>query len=90
MIVILRDQRPDLPAARGARAAGLTRVLEFAEVEAAAAAVKQFVKQGDVLLLKASRATRLERHVQMTDARSSDLRRRGRAHGPHALQGASR
>jgi UDP-N-acetylmuramoyl-tripeptide--D-alanyl-D-alanine ligase len=47
--------------ARGAREAGLNRVLEFADVEAAAAAVKQFIKDGDVLLLKASRASRLER-----------------------------
>jgi UDP-N-acetylmuramoyl-tripeptide--D-alanyl-D-alanine ligase len=47
--------------ARGARGAGLARVLEFAEVEAAAIAVKQFVRDGDVLLLKASRATRIER-----------------------------
>jgi UDP-N-acetylmuramoyl-tripeptide--D-alanyl-D-alanine ligase len=47
--------------ARGARSAGLNRVFEFADVEAAAAAVKQFVKEGDVLLLKASRASRLER-----------------------------
>jgi UDP-N-acetylmuramyl pentapeptide synthase len=47
--------------ARGARDAGLARVLEFTDVEAAAIAVKQFVRDGDVLLLKASRATRLER-----------------------------
>jgi UDP-N-acetylmuramoyl-tripeptide--D-alanyl-D-alanine ligase len=47
--------------ARGARAAGLNRVLEFADVETAAAAVKQFLKDGDLMLLKASRATRLER-----------------------------
>jgi UDP-N-acetylmuramoyl-tripeptide--D-alanyl-D-alanine ligase len=47
--------------ARGARDAGLTRVLEFADVETAAAAIKRFVKQGDLLLLKASRATRIER-----------------------------
>jgi UDP-N-acetylmuramoyl-tripeptide--D-alanyl-D-alanine ligase len=47
--------------ARGARQAGLVRVLEFAEVEAAADALKRFVKRGDVLLLKASRAMRLER-----------------------------
>jgi UDP-N-acetylmuramoyl-tripeptide--D-alanyl-D-alanine ligase len=47
--------------ARGARGAGLARVLEFSEVEAAAVAVKQFVRDGDVLLLKASRATRIER-----------------------------
>jgi UDP-N-acetylmuramoyl-tripeptide--D-alanyl-D-alanine ligase len=47
--------------ARGAREAGLTRVFEFAEVEAAAAALCQFVRGGDLVLLKASRATRLER-----------------------------
>jgi UDP-N-acetylmuramoyl-tripeptide--D-alanyl-D-alanine ligase len=47
--------------ARAARGAGLNRVFEFADVETAAAAVKSFVKSGDVVLLKASRATRLER-----------------------------
>ena len=47
--------------ARAAREAGLNRVFEFADVETAAAAVKSFVKSGDVVLLKASRATRLER-----------------------------
>ncbi len=47
--------------ASAARAAGLNRVFEFADVETAAAAVKSFVKRGDVVLLKASRATRLER-----------------------------
>jgi UDP-N-acetylmuramyl pentapeptide synthase len=39
----------------------LNRVFEFADVDTAAAAVKSFVKSGDVVLLKASRATRLER-----------------------------
>ena len=47
--------------ARGAREAGLMRVIELSDVEAAAAAVKTFLKPGDVVLLKASRATRLER-----------------------------
>jgi UDP-N-acetylmuramoyl-tripeptide--D-alanyl-D-alanine ligase len=47
--------------ARAARDAGLSRVFEFADVETAAAAVKSFVKTGDVVLLKASRVTRLER-----------------------------
>jgi UDP-N-acetylmuramoyl-tripeptide--D-alanyl-D-alanine ligase len=47
--------------ARGARGAGLLRVLEFKDVETAAAAVKSFVKQGDLILLKGSRAARLER-----------------------------
>ncbi|MGA2864747.1 MAG: UDP-N-acetylmuramoyl-tripeptide--D-alanyl-D-alanine ligase [Verrucomicrobiota bacterium] len=47
--------------ARGARGAGLSRVLEFADVEGAGVALKQFLKKGDMVLLKASRATRLER-----------------------------
>jgi UDP-N-acetylmuramoyl-tripeptide--D-alanyl-D-alanine ligase len=51
--------------ARGARDAGLTRVLEFADVESAAVAVKSFVKTGDLLLLKASRSARLERVAEL-------------------------
>ena len=47
--------------ARGARGAGMNRVLEFADVETAAAAVKRFLKEGDLMLLKASRSTRIER-----------------------------
>ena len=47
--------------ARAAREAGLTRVIEFVEVEAAVRAVKNFLKPGDVVLLKASRSSRLER-----------------------------
>ena len=47
--------------ARAARAAGLTRVIEFADAEAAVRAVKNFLKPGDVVLLKASRSSRLER-----------------------------
>jgi UDP-N-acetylmuramoyl-tripeptide--D-alanyl-D-alanine ligase len=47
--------------ATAAREAGLTRVIEFADVEAAVKAVKSFLKAGDVILLKASRASRLER-----------------------------
>lgn len=46
--------------ARGARNAGLNRVMEFADVATAALAVKQFVRDGDLLLLKASRASCLE------------------------------
>ena len=47
--------------ARAARDAGLNRVIEFADVETAMAAVKSFLKTGDVVLLKASRGMRLER-----------------------------
>ena len=47
--------------ARAARLAGLNRVLEFPDADSAAAAVKRFLKTGDVLLLKASRTARLER-----------------------------
>jgi UDP-N-acetylmuramoyl-tripeptide--D-alanyl-D-alanine ligase len=47
--------------ARAARDAGLARVMEFAEVEVAVKAVKDFLKAGDVVLLKASRAAHLER-----------------------------
>jgi UDP-N-acetylmuramoyl-tripeptide--D-alanyl-D-alanine ligase len=47
--------------AAAARAAGLNRVIEFADVEAAMPAVKNFLKAGDVVLLKASRVSRLER-----------------------------
>ena len=47
--------------AKAAREAGLNRVIEFADVETAMKAVKQFLKTGDVVLLKASRASRLER-----------------------------
>jgi UDP-N-acetylmuramoyl-tripeptide--D-alanyl-D-alanine ligase len=47
--------------AKAARDAGLTRVIEFADVESALRAVKSFLKPGDVVLLKASRTSRLER-----------------------------
>jgi UDP-N-acetylmuramoyl-tripeptide--D-alanyl-D-alanine ligase len=60
--------------ARGAREAGLSRVLEFADVEAAAAAVKSFVKSGDLLLLKASRSSRLERIAELL--RTNDAARK--------------
>jgi UDP-N-acetylmuramoyl-tripeptide--D-alanyl-D-alanine ligase len=51
--------------ARGARSAGLNRLFEFADVETAAAALKSFVKAGDTLLLKASRASRFERITEL-------------------------
>jgi UDP-N-acetylmuramoyl-tripeptide--D-alanyl-D-alanine ligase len=46
----------------------LNRVIEFSDVEAAAAAVKGFVKPGDVLLLKASRIVGLERIAELLRA----------------------
>lgn len=49
---------------QAARDAGLNRVLELAEVEAAVPALKSFLKAGDTVLLKASRASRLERITQ--------------------------
>lgn len=47
--------------AQAARDAGLTRVIEFPDVEPAASALQHFVKSGDLVLLKGSRATRMER-----------------------------
>jgi UDP-N-acetylmuramoyl-tripeptide--D-alanyl-D-alanine ligase len=44
-----------------ARRAGLMRVLEFADPDAAAGAVLQFARAGDVVLVKASRVLQLER-----------------------------
>ncbi|HEY2329888.1 MAG TPA: UDP-N-acetylmuramoyl-tripeptide--D-alanyl-D-alanine ligase [Verrucomicrobiae bacterium] len=54
--------------AQAARDAGLVRVFEFAEVEGAVQAVKNFLKPGDVVLLKASRSSRLERIAEMLKA----------------------
>jgi len=39
----------------------LMQVSELGEVETAASVVKRFVRSGDVVLVKASRASRLER-----------------------------
>jgi len=57
--------------ARAARDAGLTRVIEFADVEGAVRAVKNFLKPGDVVLLKASRSSRLERIAEILKAEKS-------------------
>jgi UDP-N-acetylmuramoyl-tripeptide--D-alanyl-D-alanine ligase len=57
--------------ARAARDAGLARVIEFADVEAAMRAVKNFLKPGDVVLLKASRASRLERIAETLKSEKS-------------------
>jgi UDP-N-acetylmuramoyl-tripeptide--D-alanyl-D-alanine ligase len=52
--------------AEGARQAGLdrTRIIEVPDAAAAATAVKSVVKQGDVVLVKASRGIRLEQVAQ--------------------------
>jgi len=47
--------------AAAARRAGLDAVDDYREVEAASQAVKAFVRPGDLVLLKASRATHIER-----------------------------
>ena len=57
--------------AAAARAAGLNRMFEFADVAAAAGALKGFAKAGDVVLLKASRATRVERVADFLKAETS-------------------
>lgn len=57
--------------AKAARDAGLVRVFEFGDVEGAVMAVTKFLKPGDVVLLKASRASRLER---IADALKADKR----------------
>jgi UDP-N-acetylmuramoyl-tripeptide--D-alanyl-D-alanine ligase len=54
--------------AAAARAAGLMRVFEFAEVGSAARSVKNFLKPGDVVLLKASRTVRLEQLAEILKA----------------------
>jgi len=60
--------------ARGARGAGLNRVFEFADAESAAAVVKSFLREGDLLLLKASRATRLERIAEKLRGSEAGIR----------------
>lgn len=51
--------------AKAARDAGLSRVIEFEDVETATKAVKSFLKSGDLVLLKASRSSRLERIAEI-------------------------
>jgi UDP-N-acetylmuramoyl-tripeptide--D-alanyl-D-alanine ligase len=54
--------------AQAARDAGLSRVIELADAEAAASAINSFLKPGDTVLLKASRSSRLERIAQALKA----------------------
>ena len=51
--------------AESARKAGLRQVMEFPEVQTAGEMLKKFLKAGDLVLLKASRAMRLERIGEM-------------------------
>jgi len=50
--------------ASAARTAGLRNVLDLAEVEKVGPAVTEIVRSGDVVLVKASRSTRLERVIE--------------------------
>jgi UDP-N-acetylmuramoyl-tripeptide--D-alanyl-D-alanine ligase len=50
---------------RAAREAGLRDIIEITDVSAAGPIVKAALKKGDVVLLKASRATRLERVAEL-------------------------
>ena len=54
--------------AKAARDAGLLRVIEFTDVEAAMKVMTNFLKPGDVVLLKASRSSRLERIAETLKA----------------------
>lgn len=56
--------------AAAARGRGLVQSIEFTDVLAAAAGVKAEVRAGDLVLLKASRATRLERVGDILRSRS--------------------
>jgi UDP-N-acetylmuramoyl-tripeptide--D-alanyl-D-alanine ligase len=51
--------------AGAARAAGTTEIREFADVPEASHYLKAMLREGDVVLLKASRAARLERMIEL-------------------------
>jgi UDP-N-acetylmuramoyl-tripeptide--D-alanyl-D-alanine ligase len=57
--------------AQAARDGGLNRVIEFADVESAAPALKTFLKTGDLVLLKGSRSAGLERIAEVLKARKA-------------------
>jgi UDP-N-acetylmuramoyl-tripeptide--D-alanyl-D-alanine ligase len=59
--------------AKAARASGLNRVIEFENVESAVTAIRKFLKTGDVVLLKASRASRLERIAETLKLEKSQI-----------------
>ena len=52
----------------------MSRVIELADAEAAATAIKSFLRAGDTVLLKASRSSRLERIAQALKAGDSGKR----------------
>ena len=62
-----------------ARAAGLMQVVELGEVDTVARAVKHFVREGDVVLVKASRATRLERVSEVLRGAPENMNRKKNA-----------
>jgi UDP-N-acetylmuramoyl-tripeptide--D-alanyl-D-alanine ligase len=59
---------------QAARDAGLNRVIELVDAEAAVTTLKSFLKAGDTVLLKASRSSRLERITQALRAGESAKR----------------
>lgn len=59
---------------QAARDAGLNRVIELVDAEAAVTTLKLFLKAGDTVLLKASRASRLERITEALRAGESGKR----------------
>jgi UDP-N-acetylmuramoyl-tripeptide--D-alanyl-D-alanine ligase len=61
--------------AGAARSAGLRAVSEFSEPVAAAETLKRILKAGDVMLLKASRATRMERLTEALKSQESATRK---------------
>jgi UDP-N-acetylmuramoyl-tripeptide--D-alanyl-D-alanine ligase len=58
---------------KAAHDGGLNRVIELENVEAAMTAIGKFLKAGDVVLLKASRASRLERIAEMLKLEKSKI-----------------
>lgn len=61
--------------AAAARQAGLRQVLELGTTEAVADALRRVIRPGDVVLLKASRRTRLERVVEaLCDSEKAEVR----------------
>jgi len=62
--------------ATAARRGGLRTVVEIPEVEMAARAVREFARPGDVVLIKASRAMRLERITEALETKPEKKPRR--------------